>query len=280
MSLFCTWLRKSAVAATVVFLGGCGASGDLSHDLSAASGDYIVVDLTTMAWTAQASVPDLQTNPVYRDQYVVFRSVVGGNSKVGSADSGFGHQTDEELRNVQVERVLIGVFELTQAQWLRLSPSSTPWTSLPPSLVGVADATKPAVGLTFQEITSTLAGLTVPAFQLRLPAPVEWERACAGGSTTTFSWGEARDDTTVGTYAVVSETAGASVGPRPVGLRSGNGYGLFDMHGNVWEWTNTGDLRGGSWRDSLSSARRANQLALDPMTSHPLVGARLVLEFR
>jgi len=272
--------RGCGLAATVLALASCGATGDLAQDLGAASGDFIVVDLSTMALQTQVTVSDLRTNPEYRDQYMVFRSVPSGTSLIGSALGSFGHDTDEPRSTVITGRILIGVFEITQAQWGRLSAAPLPWPVLPGSLVGPTDSAKPAVGLTQAEVTTELAALTTGDFLLRLPTPTEWERGCGGGSTTTFSWGEDRDDATVGTYAVVSETAGASVGPRLVGTRTANAYGLFDMHGNVWEWTSNGEIRGGSWRDSLASARSANRVSLDTFTSHPLVGARLVLEFR
>jgi formylglycine-generating enzyme required for sulfatase activity len=66
----------------------------------------------------------------------------------------------------------------------------------------------------------------------RLPTEAEWELACRAGSVTTWSMGEAED--LLGKYAWYSRNSpGRS---RPVGLLRPNDLGLFDLHGNAWEW--------------------------------------------
>ena len=55
-----------------------------------------------------------------------------------------------------------------------------------------------------------------------------------------------------------------------------NGYGLYDMHGNSWELTNEGSLRGGSWHDPATLARASNGNPIESDTPHALAGARLV----
>ena len=121
----------------------------------------------------------------------------------------------------------------------------------------------------------------VSSFDFDLPTAVQWEVACRGGAGSVFSWGDlgATPATTAATYARVSETAQGSTGPEAVGSRTPNALGLYDMHGNVWEWTRggTGTIRGGSWRDSLAMARSANKQDLDRAASHALVGVRLIL---
>jgi eukaryotic-like serine/threonine-protein kinase len=67
----------------------------------------------------------------------------------------------------------------------------------------------------------------------RLPMDDEWEYACRAGTTTTFSHGN--DESLLGRYAVYRTSR-----PALPGSRLPNGWGLFDLHGNVWEWCSDG----------------------------------------
>jgi len=260
-------------------LGSCGSSGGLAKDLSAASAEFVVLDLQTGSWSTRTAVDDLAVNPAYRDRLLVFRGMAAGSGVVGSLPGAFAAQDDQARSAATTGRLLIGVFEVTQAQWERLA-GTTPWADISTEVTGTPDTAKAAIALSLDAVESALAAYVHDRIRLRLPSAVEWERACRAGSAGSFAWGEARDDATVAQFAVVSETAGATVGPRPVGGRTMSAYGFYDLHGNVWELTADGDIRGGSWRDSLPSARCAHITSLDRATAHPLVGARLVLEFR
>lgn len=265
--------------ATLLGLGGCGGTGDLADAIGAGLSDFIVVDLATGTVSSRVAISDLLTNPTYKDRYLVFRSVATGTGVIGSEVSGFGAQVDETRGSASNSRFFLAVFELTQAQWTRIAGTS-PWTSSPSSLTGVADGSKAAMCLSWDLIEPVLSTAGGVGYGYRLPAAVEWELACRAGSTATFSWGESRDDVTVSTHAVVAETATGVSGPRVVGTKAANAFGFYDMHGNVWEMTSDGDIRGGSWRDSLPSARCANMVAVDRIVEHPLVGIRLVLELQ
>ena len=108
----------------------------------------------------------------------------------------------------------------------------------------------------------------------RLPTEWEWERAAKAGTTTQFYWGEAMDD------AFGWHKGNSDRQTHPVGQKKPNAYGLYDIAGNVWEWTASDHesrgkvVRGGSWRNSAVSLRSFQRIQSLPIHKFHYVGFR------
>src|SRR5262249_43603259 len=105
-----------------------------------------------------------------------------------------------------------------------------------------------------------------PGHKYRLPTEVEWEYACRAGKDTAYALGHAAS--LLGRYSWFADNSrGMS---HPVGRLGANAWGLYDLHGNVWEWCadrygqNQRVLRGGSWDNQASLCRAAYRYGADP----------------
>ncbi len=122
----------------------------------------------------------------------------------------------------------------------------------------------------------------------RLPTEAEWEYACRAGTTTAFNTGNSLSKPQANIEGLKT---------MPVGSYPPNAWGLYDMHGNVWEWcsdwyddnstgaqTNPAEpsawsyrvLRGGSWNDDARRCRSASRSGIHPDDGNYDIGIRLV----
>jgi formylglycine-generating enzyme required for sulfatase activity len=191
---------------------------------------------------------------------------------------------------VTVPGFYIGKYEVTQGQWMAVMddyPSPFEGDNFPVRQVSWKDA---------KEFCLKLSQMTGKKY--RLPSEAEWEYACRAGSTGPY----AGNLNQIAWY-VDDEDSGK---PHPVGQLDSNDFGLFDMHGDVWEWCEDvwhdryggrrhgfpptdgstwlteGNqkyrvVRGGSWRDLPRHCRSANRHWKSPSVRHARIGFRVAM---
>jgi formylglycine-generating enzyme required for sulfatase activity len=134
--------------------------------------------------------------------------------------SGDGNDDEKPVRDVRIDyRFAVGVFEVTQAQWRAVmgsNPSHFKGNDRPVEQVSWEDA---------KDFVERLSGKTGKEY--RLLSEAEWEYVARAGTTTRYHWGNDFDN---------SKAAKGSA-TEPVGSHAPNAFGLHDVHGNVWEWT-------------------------------------------
>ncbi len=152
--------------------------------------------------------------------------VPAGKFVMGSPDSEQGRMPDEGPQHEATisKPFYMGVTEVTQAQYeavMGTNPSRFTGPTNPVESVSWDDAVL---------FCRKLSEKTGKAF--RLPTEAEWEYACRAGSKTRFSFGDS--DSVLGDYAWYGSNSGGKT--NPVGQKKPNAWGLYDMHGNVYEW--------------------------------------------
>jgi len=265
----------------------------------AVGGDYLVVDLSEGPDATNWPVSYLAAPPVggwteeYKTTKLVLRRIPAGSFTMGSPETELGRDGDEPQHEVTLTKdFYIGVFEVTQKQWERVMGNWPSWftnasyrESRPVETVSYyqirenpANSDDPAVywpsnGLVNADsFMGKLRAKTGQAFDL--PTEAQWEHACRAGTTNALNSGfdltnvaaDVHMDA-VGRYwynggSGYSANGDVSVGSAKVGSYLPNAWGLYDMHGNVWEWCL-------DWYESAPAG------ALDP--PGPASGSRRVL---
>ena len=198
------------------------------------------------------------------------------------------YETEKPAHEVTLTKPFyMGKFEVTQEQYqqvMGLNPSAFKGRDLPVEQVSWDDAQE------FCKKASEKTGLVV-----RLPTDAEWEHACRAGTKTTYYTGDAETD--LERAAWYGKNSGNTT--HPVGQKVANAWGVYDAHGNVWEWCadwyeayeaykaeavvdpqgpaqgQYRVLRGGSWLNSPRICRSAYRLWNSPDSRH-FFGFRVV----
>jgi formylglycine-generating enzyme required for sulfatase activity len=212
---------------------------------------------------------------------------------------------------VGIERpIAMGRYPVTVGEW-RAFVRATGWR--PSGEVnweapGFAQAERhPVVGVNWFDALHYVRWLgEMTGRSYRLPSEAEWEYACRAGTRTAFSFGDTISTTQANYDGNFTYNGGARGeyrrGTTPVGMFPANAWGLYDMHGNVWEWVQDvvhenyegapldgsaweegGDgarriLRGGSWLYNPRYLRSALRNGFSSALSNDIVGLRVVRE--
>ena len=148
-----------------------------------------------------------------------------GEFTMGSPERQAGHQDDETPHLVKISQPFyLSVHEVTRAQYAQVMNNNTSRTAATTQLVAMVSWNDAVV---FCGKLSEQEGMNY-----RLPTEAEWEYACHAGTTTIFSFGD--DVRELPQYAWYNKNSTGST--HLVGKLKPNPWGLFDMHGNVWEW--------------------------------------------
>ena len=152
----------------------------------------------------------------------------------------------------------LGKYEITQGQWYAVMGSN------PSKYKG---ANHPVEKVSWEEVQQFISKLNQSAGSsvYRLPTEAEWEYACRAGSTTRWSFGD--DASMLGEYAWYDGN-NSSFGTKDVGTKKPNLWGLYDMHGNVYEWCQD------KWGSSYSSGSQIDPLGPTAGSSRVMRGGR------
>ncbi len=169
-------------------------------------------------------------------------SIPGGTFNMGSPTSEAGrHEGESPQHWVTVQPFYLGKYAVTQAQWKVVANLAKVKQDLDPYPSDFKGANRPVEQVNWEDAIEFCARLSrKTGKKYRLPSEAEWEYACRAGITTPFHFGETITPDLVnynGDYPYASAPKGKFRDQTTdVGSFPPNAFGLYDMHGNVWEW--------------------------------------------
>jgi len=237
-----------------------------------------------------------------------FVFVPAGTFDMGSPFSEEERGESERLHKVKLTKgFFIGIHDVTQWEYEQVMGHNPSYFSAKgggKSVIGVRDTARfPVDNVSWNDAVEFCHRLSEDdRWKYRLPTEAEWEYACRAQKRTAFYFGNAlngdRANCNGNDPFGMNQKGKFLKRTAQVGSYPPNGFGLFDMHGNVWEWCNDwyadydfegvdpkgpglGDLRvirGGSWYDSAHHCRAAKRVRSPPATKSNEFGFRVICE--
>jgi formylglycine-generating enzyme required for sulfatase activity len=170
-----------------------------------------------------------------------------GCFEMGSPQNEEGRDPDEEpLHQVCLKGFWMGKYELTQGQWTQIMGSNPSYFS--EQKLDMDSQNYPVEQVSWDDVQKFLRQLNTTAGTntYRLPSEAEWEYACRAGTDSAYYFGN--NVSRLDDYAWYNSNSGGTT--HSVGQLLPNTWGLYDMHGNVWEWCED------SWHEDYNGASR------------------------
>jgi formylglycine-generating enzyme required for sulfatase activity len=190
---------------------------------------FVMICLSLLSLSLSGSVIGVHAaDKTYTNSIGMEFVLIPAGSFVMGADKNFDDAGDNETPQHRVsisKPFYLGKFEVTQAQWTAVmgnNPSNFKGRSNPVEMVSWNDVQA------FISLLNKREGHS----RYRLPTEAEWEYSARAGTTGAYSFGDDADS--LGGYAWYDDNSGNKT--HPVGQKAPNPWGLYDMHGNVWEW--------------------------------------------
>jgi len=238
---------------------------------------------------------------------IEFIAIPAGSFMMGASDDEPDlYDNVKPLHKVTISKPFhIGKYEVTQAQWEAVMGSnpytldrSNPFYNLPGMSERITHPNHPAT-VSWNDAQEFIKELNAKEGhnRYRLPTEAEWEYVTRAGTSTAFSFGDNISD--LGSYAWYGEDFNSG-GTHPVGQKLPNPWGLYDVHGNAWEWvqdrydkdyykqspsvdpkgTDSGNdyvVRGGSWHVTADSWRSSFRKPYDADYRGISIGFRVAM---